>query len=413
MDQSWIVEQQGWRREEIEFLGSKFTIGNGYFGYRGTLEEYSREQLTACTLSELYDDSGSGWREILNVHNPLWIRGQWGGVPLSVLETQPKSHRQWLALDQGLDGRETVFQGPGCITLSCQRFASVSNIHLLCARYALTAEQDAAVTVSVGIDRDLWELKGPHYQEAVFAHRDGCLCMDGLTGEMAYRVSVAQAVLTEGGWMEEHISENQRTFHLRLQAGVPASLTICAAICKSTDCPDPAKDAPRLAQAAVQAGWSSLLAAHRQVWRNRWETFDVVIGGDADAQLALRHSIFLLTCAAPFHTGGIAIPARGLSGQVYKGGMFWDTELYFLPMFLHCAPQTARNLVSYRIRNLSGALAKAKEEGYSGAFYPWESQETGQEGCTYYNLTDIFTGRSAPISGTNRSTSAPLWPTVF
>ncbi|MGD9812863.1 MAG: hypothetical protein AB7D50_00050 [Bacilli bacterium] len=28
-----------------------------------------------------------------------------------------------------------------------------------------------------------------------------------------------------------------------------------------------------------------------------------------------------------------SIPARGLSGQVYKGAIFWDTEIFMLPFY--------------------------------------------------------------------------------
>ena len=73
--------------------------------------------------------------------------------------------------------------------------------------------------------------------------------------------------------------------------------------------------------------------------------------------------------------------------------MFWDTELYMLPMYLASLPEVARNLVYYRIHTLDGARAKAREYGYRGAFYPWESQEDGRDGCTEYNINDIFTGR--------------------
>lgn len=73
--------------------------------------------------------------------------------------------------------------------------------------------------------------------------------------------------------------------------------------------------------------------------------------------------------------------------------MFWDTEIYMLPMFAFCEPEVARNLMNYRVKNLAGALKKAAEYDYQGAFFPWESQENGEDGCTHYNLTDIFTGR--------------------
>ena len=113
MNSGWLVTQNGYDKEQTEFLGSKFTIGNGYFGYRGTLEEFGRQQLAACTVSELYDDSGNGWREILNVPNPLFTRASIPEMPLSVLENTPAAHEQWMMLDVGLHGRKTVF--------SCQK----------------------------------------------------------------------------------------------------------------------------------------------------------------------------------------------------------------------------------------------------------------------------------------------------
>ena len=49
----------------------------------------------------------------------------------------------------------------------------------------------------------------------------------------------------------------------------------------------------------------------------------------------------------------------------------------------------------YRIKTLDGARRKARTEGtgFRGAFYAWESQETGDDACTYFNIGDPFTKR--------------------
>ncbi|MFH0992924.1 MAG: glycoside hydrolase family 65 protein, partial [bacterium] len=112
------------------------------------------------------------------------------------------------------------------------------------------------------------------------------------------------------------------------------------------------------------------------------------------AQLAMRNSIYHLISIRPrdeYHS----VPARGLSGQVYKGAVFWDTEMFILPFYLNTDLESARNCVMYRIHTLSGALGKARQYGYDGAFYAWESQETGDDACSDYNVTDAVTG--API----------------
>lgn len=39
---------------------------------------------------------------------------------------------------------------------------------------------------------------------------------------------------------------------------------------------------------------------------------------------------------------GKSIPARGLSGQVYKGAVFWDTEMFMIDYYIHTAPEVAK-----------------------------------------------------------------------
>jgi nigerose phosphorylase len=69
--------------------------------------------------------------------------------------------------------------------------------------------------------------------------------------------------------------------------------------------------------------------------------------------------------------------------------------MFMFPFFLHTYPEKAVELMRYRIKTLDGARRKAKTEGpgYRGAFYAWESQETGDDACSYFNVGDPITGR--------------------
>ena len=140
-------------------------------------------------------------------------------------------------------------------------------------------------------------------------------------------------------------------------------------------------------------GYDIFKNSHVQQSENRWDISDVIIEGSEEDQLALRYSIYHLQIIAPSHSNKLSIPARGLSGQTYKGAVFWDTEIFMLPFFLHTSPEVANNLVNYRIRTLDGAREKAKYYGFKGAFYAWESHENGEDACSDFNVTDVFTGR--------------------
>ena len=69
------------------------------------------------------------------------------------------------------------------------------------------------------------------------------------------------------------------------------------------------------------------------------------------------------------------------------------TEMFMIDYYIHTEPQIAKTLLQYRIDTLDGARKKAKEYGLKGAYYAWESQDGGYEGCSDYNVTDVFTKR--------------------
>jgi len=144
---------------------------------------------------------------------------------------------------------------------------------------------------------------------------------------------------------------------------------------------------------AKNLGFDSLFEKHKSKWQERWSICDISIDGDEEATLALRFSMYHLLSIAPYHSEKLSIPARGLSGQMYKGAIFWDTEIFMLPFFSYTLPDVARNIVMYRVHTLDGARRKAKEYGYEGAFYAWESQETGDDACSLFNVTDVITQR--------------------
>ena len=56
-------------------------------------------------------------------------------------------------------------------------------------------------------------------------------------------------------------------------------------------------------------------------------------------------------------SGEAAVGARGLSGDGYRGHVFWDADTFVLPFFAATHPPAARAMLEYRIRRLPAALA--------------------------------------------------------
>lgn len=134
-----------------------------------------------------------------------------------------------------------------------------------------------------------------------------------------------------------------------------------------------------MAREAAATPYAAHCQEHRERWAETWSQCDVEIEGDDRAQLAIRFAIYHLLIAAPRQDDDVSISAKTLSGLGYKGHVFWDTELFVLPLLSLTQPGIARNLLTYRHRRLRGARQKAREYGYAGALFPWESTDTGLE----------------------------------
>ncbi len=386
----WIIKETGFSPERNEDNGNRFLIGNGYMGVRGTLEEFTKEQLVAINLSGIYDKVGDGWREPLNAPNALYALLQVDGEVFHVMEREPGEHELRLNFREAVLYRRSRWETPkGKITLETERFADMDNPHCLYQHYKVTVDYECDISITTGIDGDVWDIYGPHYQEYVLKQDAEALVAEVSIQEKRETVWVKEELWKSEG-KEEIIKEDKkilRKISCSLKAGNIFEMTKKVNIRTSKD-----DDAPQ-EESFIFDTFIRKKEEHLAHWGKHWEQAMVTIEGDEEAMEVLNYSLYHLYSIAPRHSKSLSIPARGLSGQTYKGAVFWDTEMFMLPFFLYTKPEVAKTLLRYRIDTLPGALNKAKEYGYEGAFYAWESQEGGFDACSDYNVTDVFTGR--------------------
>jgi trehalose/maltose hydrolase-like predicted phosphorylase len=82
------------------------------------------------------------------------------------------------------------------------------------------------------------------------------------------------------------------------------------------------------------------------------------------------------------------IPARGLHGEAYRGHIFWD-ELFILPIYNIHLPEVTRSILMYRYHRLDEAREYAREYGYQGAMFPWQSGSSGREETQTLHLNPV------------------------
>lgn len=392
----WKIRHNGFDENKIAELGNRFLIGNGYMGVRGTLGEYEKEQLVAVNLAGIYDQVGDSWREPLNAPNGFFGYLEIDGKPYRLPVETPKSHEIELDYRHGIFKRETCFKtGRGDVILTCERFVSMKDVHLGAMRYRIRANFHADINLITGIDADVWDINGPHYTK-VSMDEDSMLNITAISGEKEYQVSVVADEDTDFPCEKKNYQERLKSLRI-ISFITDVNREYCIekffSVYTSKDTEECYKAAQNAVSKALSNGFEKLLLEQKEFWEKVWEKSEVIIDGDDKAMEALNYSCYHLTSIAPRHTESMSIAARGLSGQTYKGAVFWDTEMFMLDYFLMTNPQVARILMRYRIDTLEGAKEKAKGYGYKGAFYAWESQEGGFDACSDYNVTDVFTKR--------------------
>lgn len=158
------------------------------------------------------------------------------------------------------------------------------------------------------------------------------------------------------------------------------------------------------------ATFADTLNSSTAYWTKRWGQADIQITGDITAQKLIRVNLYHLFSAVQAISSGkidASVNARGLDGEAYRGHVFWD-EMFDLPIYALNDPQLARQLLLYRYRRLPAAKQNARQAGYAGAMYPWQSGTKGDEQSQVVHLNPLTNTWDPDYSSLQRHVSLAI-----
>ncbi|MFA5384439.1 MAG: hypothetical protein WC364_07210 [Eubacteriales bacterium] len=394
----WIISEEGFDKQKTGFWETIFTLGNGYLGSRGVLEESFENGYPGNYLAGIYDQAGSQPFEIVNAPNPLRTEIYINGGRLSVNEMKIAEHRRVLDLKKAVLHRRTVFQNDqGRYEYESARFFSLKDFHAAVMVFSLKPlDCDAEITVKRIIDgtteNAVQAVGDPvkHYsvRDCSFHNPEGAVYLEAKTINSGQSIGMAadlefsgRSTPAEVRWAvsasEEIIS---RECSFKAAKGKRYTFTSFISIYTSRDKERSIKKSCLESLSALKVkDAAAIFKAHCGAWGKRWANSDFLIDGEAFLQNNMRLNIYHLLIAVPPEDLDVSIPAKTLSGEWYKGHIFWDAEIFVLPFFVFTQPELAKNLLLYRYRRLKQARAKARGSGYEGAWWPWESAESGDD----------------------------------
>lgn len=410
----WCIEETAYHPAQENIGGTLFCSGNGYMGLRGSYEELGtkvaqglyvrgvfREMTehmfftadTFCRKKYIFNEElmnmPLAFQKQQNLPDPLLIKIFIDGVPFRMWDGKLLEYRRTLDLRTGVLCRTVRWDnGEGKIsTIDICRFCSMANRHLIVQQYCITPENwSGSVGLESGIDAGL----NSEYAEEVRWHADAGMLVDVNIPGLGARVcqAVEQHLLVDGSSFEsewgqtEKLRRYKNETEIGLQQGQMLTLEKFCAVCASVDedAESPLEECTSdIAKKEAQKGFQCCAAENEEAWRQLWQQADIRIDGDPEAQRFLRFGLFHLLIASPREDSITSIAAKALTGDGYHGHVFWDMDINLAPFYQWVFPVWAKGHCQYRYRLLDAARAIARQEGRSGARYPWSSAVSGKE----------------------------------
>ena len=418
---SWKIIYDRFKPAQEGLREALCTLGNGYLGVRGAACESvaSRIHYPGTYIAGVYNklETDIAGRTILNedlVNCPNWLfltfrigKGEW----VTPETSKVLSYYQELGMRRGvLSKRVRLRDSNGQITtVETQRIVHMSDPHRATIKYTIIPENyEGWIVIGSVLDGAVQNTGVARYKQLnskhLRAYSTGTFGKNGVylsvkTNQSGIEISEAAKVhiFTKGKEIKPTsriLKEEKKGICQELGIFVRKNqryeIEKIVSVYTSRD-----KGIRSPVNTAINSvknshGFESLFKSHRSAWDVLWKRFDVQIEGDSFSQKVLRLHTFHLLQSASVHNTMIdaGLPARGLHGEAYRGHVFWD-ELFVMPFFNLHIPQVAKALLLYRYRRIHQARKYAKENGYKGAMFPWQSSSTGEEETQVIHLNPM------------------------
>ena len=414
--QDWIIRESGFDAELLGKCEAIMSLGNGYMGLRSSTEEKylkeTRNLFVAGTFNKFDDNEVT---ELPNVADVVGMDITINGCHFSLEQGEILSYERELNLKTGELSRNITWRSPKGdeIAFAFKRIVSFKELHLIAQTAEIKAlNQDVHIKIRTGMNGRVSNSGSQHFSEGPKRLYDmKYLQYNQTTGQSKIHFVLTSAVNfydQDGKTVEMRITPfmDRRTLEGEYSGDIKAGSSLILE--KITDVRTSRDQEHEHAvegeiadigltscKEASAKGYAQLALESAKEWNTRvWSKIPVTIQSkDPVDQLAIRFAQYHLHIMTPAHDNRMNIAAKGLSGEGYKGHTFWDTEIFTLPYFTFSEPATARKLEEYRYLSMPGAHRKAKENGYEGAQFPWESAWLDDGEVTpVWGAADIVTG---------------------
>lgn len=420
--ENWIVSEEAFQPDTLGKSEAIMSLGNGYLGLRSANDEpYLKETRNLFVSGTFNKARENEVTELPNLADVTRLDIRVDGDRFSLEFGKTKDYIKQLNIKSAELSRYFVWTSPKgkVLQFEFKRFVSLDNLHLIGMKMFVKSLTDPVqISFDTGIDAQMTNSGSQHFLEGerrVFDKKNIQLVQTTNESKIDVVINSSHKLIVNDEERTDYPEMNMArrkvwlTYNVNLQPNDKMELEKLTTVYTSRDkeFDNTEYNLQLLMEKSLEdlrnsseKGYDSLFHSHTGAWNNSvWNAYKLEINSDNPYdQLALRFSLYQLTIMAPAHDARMGVAAKGLSGEGYKGHSFWDTEIFILPFFTFSNPAVAKSLLTYRYHGLEGARKKARENGYSGAMYPWEAAwPTDGEVTPKLGDIDIVTGEQTKI----------------
>ncbi len=410
MDDNWHIEFDDWNLEKHPLREALCTLGNGYFATRGAMEElkansfnypgtylaggYNRA-ISKIKDKEIENEDLVNWPNWLYINFKIEDSGWFDPEKVEILDYVLNLNLKEGALERKMrfrdkEGRET--------SIISRRIVSMDDPHIAAIEWTIVPENwSGEITLRTGINGNISNKGVERYNALNGNHLE--ILGNGAFGEngiflvsqtLQSKIQMAQAssfkVFENNNELHltPRIDYNRKSIFQNVKTECKKAQTVrfekLVSVYTSKDfaISDPLNEAKH--KISNTASFNEVYQKHRIAWSQIWALSSMGLNAGDNEVKILRLNVFHIHQTVSKNSIGhdIGVPSRGWHGEAYRGHIFWD-ELYIFPYINLHMPQLARSLLMYRYQRLPQAKQAAKENGYKGAMFPWQSGSNGRE----------------------------------
>jgi len=400
-DNIWLAEPRYDPRYNKK-TESAFAQCNGYLGVRACTELRQLEEKRGTFISGFYHKAGRyEITELVNCPDSTMFDVSVNGEKILPDTARIVTYEKKFNIRNGEMHFRLVCdtKKAGRIELQTRRFVSKSNPKLLCNYVSIQCEKGGTAEIVTGLNGQIGNSGVSHFERIecrVFDDRYMYLegeCDDG------QNLRIMSCVTEQAKHIKSSFFLDRRsiygTYKKVLDAGECLTLNKYTLFdLEQTDAAFMQEQLKKISEKEYDVNRTM----HECAFKEFWDMAGIQIeGASLEEEASIAFAQYHLAGMVPWTNCQCSAGAKGLTGEGYKGHVFWDTELFVMPMFNIMFPEASKNMLLYRYERLPGARKKAVENGYEGAMYPWQSARLGIEETPLYAAINIHTGKAEKV----------------